>query len=254
MRFLKIICQLSIIFLLIGCSANENKTRIFLAGDSTMSEKLDEKRPETGWGEKLEQYFNGEIEVVNLAKNGRSTRTFISEGRWQALIDSLSAGDYVFIQFGHNDQSKHKTDRYTPPEDYSNNLKRFVEDARAKRAIPVLLTSVMRRRFDEQGEFYDVHGVYPDLVREIAKEMNVYLIDHHRSSEKLFIKLGEEGTKKLFLHLKPGENLNYPEGRNDNTHFNDYGAGVIAKLVADEIAGSEIPLKKYINKGEENDL
>ncbi len=251
MNLFKIFLRLSIVFLLVQCTPNNSKTKVFLAGDSTMSIKLDTKRPETGWGEKLGLFFNKDVEIVNLAKNGRSTRTFIEEGRWERLIDSLKADDYVFIQFGHNDQSKQKVDRYTPPEDYKRNLVRFVNDVRAKHGIPVLLTSVMRRRFDENGEFYDVHGVYPGLVREVADELDVYLIDHHKSSEKLFRKLGEEGTIKLFLHVKPGETKNYPDGKTDNTHFNDYGAKVVANLVAKELKASKIPLGKKIKTGEE---
>jgi len=106
-------------------SAQSKPITIFLAGDSTMAKKLPEKRPETGWGEMLARFFEeGKVVIDNRAQNGRSTRTFIAEGRWQALIDALQSGDYVFIQFGHNDESKEKVDRYTPPNDFRNNLGR----------------------------------------------------------------------------------------------------------------------------------
>src|SRR5438067_7727130 len=106
---------------------------IYLAGDSTMAKKLPEKRPETGWGEMLGGFFqDGSVVIDNRAQNGRSTRTFISEGRWQAIVDALQSGDYVFIQFGHNDESKEKVDRYTPPADYRTNLIRFVTEVRSK--------------------------------------------------------------------------------------------------------------------------
>src|ERR1041384_3953922 len=149
---------------------------IYLAGDSTMAQKLPEKRPETGWGEALQQFFDErKVRIENHAQNGRSTRTFISENRWQAIVDKLKPGDYVFIQFGHNDESKEKTDRYTSPEDFRQNLLRFVADVRAKQATPVLLTPVMRRRFDSQGVFHDTHGEYPDIVRNVAAEQKVAL-------------------------------------------------------------------------------
>ena len=149
--------------------AQHTPITIFLAGDSTMATKQPEKRPETGWGEMLGQHFkNGTVRIENRAMNGRSTKTFISEGRWQEIIDDLKKGDFVFVQFGHNDESKDKGERYTPPEDYKKNLVRFVEEVRAKGGNPVLLTPVMRRRFDQDGKFYDTHGEYPGIVRVVA--------------------------------------------------------------------------------------
>src|SRR5207302_8667082 len=114
---------------------------IYLAGDSTMAQKLPEKRPETGWGEMLGRFFqDGTVIIDNRAQNGRSTRTFISEGRWQAIVGAIQPGDYVLIQFGHNDESKEKVDRYTPPVDFRNNLIKFVSDVRAREATPVIRT------------------------------------------------------------------------------------------------------------------
>jgi lysophospholipase L1-like esterase len=220
---------------------------IFLAGDSTCAMKQPDKRPETGWGETLGQYFKeGAVQIENRAMNGRSTKTFISEGRWQAILDDLKKGDYVFVQFGHNDQSKDKGERYTPPEDFKANLRRFVEEASAKGGVPVLLTSVMRRRFDKEGAFYDTHGGYPGFVRSVAAEMSVPLIDMHKLSEAVIVRYGVEGSKKLFLQLKPGENSNYPNGIEDNTHFSPLGADEMAKLVVEGIRGSKIGLRKYL--------
>ncbi|HEV2707298.1 MAG TPA: rhamnogalacturonan acetylesterase [Pyrinomonadaceae bacterium] len=220
---------------------------VFLAGDSTMAAKRPEKRPETGWGEFLQQHLDERrVRIDNHAQNGRSTRTFISENRWQAIIDKLKAGDYVFIQFGHNDASKEKVDRYTPPEDYRANLIRFVREVRAKRATPVLLTPVMRRRFDEKGVFYDAHGEYPDIVRRVAAEEKVALIDMHRKSEKLIVRYGVEESKKLFLQLAAGEHPNYPQGVNDNTHFSPRGAELMAALAVEGIRESKLGLAKFI--------
>lgn len=220
---------------------------VYLAGDSTLAEKRAEKRPETGWGEMFQQYFDDKkVRIENHAQNGRSTKTFIAENRWQTIVDKLRAGDYVFIQFGHNDQSKDKGERYTPPEDFKSNLARMVNDVLAKKANPVLLTPVVRRRFDSEGKFYDAHGEYPDLTRTSAKDLKVALIDMHRASEKLLIEYGAENSRKLFLQLKAGENPNYPNGIEDNTHFSPNGAAEMAKLAVAEIKKSKIGLRKYL--------
>ena len=233
-------------------AAQPKPLTVFLAGDSTMAKKLPEKRPETGWGEMLGQFFqDGKVIIDNRAQNGRSTRTFISEGRWQAIVDALRPGDYVFIQFGHNDESKEKTDRYTPPADYRNNLIRFVSEVRDKKATPVLLTPVMRRRFDKEGKLQDTHGEYPDIVRSVAAEYKVALIDMHRSSAAVLAKYGAEESRKLFLQLKPGENPNYPKGIEDNTHFNPLGAKVMARLAADGIRELRLKLVRLMRSQSE---
>ncbi len=229
--------------------AQKSPVTIFIAGDSTAAPKLPEKRPETGWGEMLQPYFNVEkVKIDNRAMNGRSTKTFISEGRWQAIIDDLKRGDYVFIQFGHNDESKEKVDRYTPPEDFKKNLEKFVTEVRAKKAFPVLLTPVMRRKFDKGGNFVDTHGEYPDLTRSVAQDLKVPLIDMHRASEKVLKDLGAEKSRTLFLQLKAGENANYPNGIEDNTHFNPTGAEIMAKAAVVELENQKIKLRKYLKK------
>jgi lysophospholipase L1-like esterase len=244
--------SLSVLFLLFlfsGIVFAKEPVTIYLAGDSTMAQKLPEKRPETGWGEELQKFFKeGTVIVDNRAKNGRSTRTFIEEKLWQSIVERLKKGDYVFIEFGHNDSSKEKTDRYTPPEDYRRNLVRFVNEAREKGAIPVLLTPVMRRRFDREGNFQDSHGVYPSIVREVAAEYKVALIDMHRKSEQVIKKYGVEESRKLFLQLKPGENSNYPKGVEDNTHFSPLGAEVMARLAVEGIREQKLGLARYLMK------
>ena len=238
---------LLLLFLTFAASAQNRPVTIFIAGDSTAATKLPEKRPETGWGEMLSAHFKeGKVRIENRAMNGRSTKTFISEGRWQSIVDELKKGDYVFIQFGHNDQSKDKGERYTPPDDYRRNLVRFVADVRTKGGFPVLLTPVMRRRFDKDGRFYDTHGEYPGIVRSVARELNVPMIDMHAASEIVIAKYGMEPSRKLFLQLKPGENPNYPKGIDDNTHFSPLGAEEMAKLVVMGIKSTKIGLRKYL--------
>jgi lysophospholipase L1-like esterase len=232
-----------------SATAQKQPVTIFLAGDSTMAAKQPEKRPETGWGEMLGQHFKvGSIRIENRAANGRSTKTFISEGKWQSIIDALRKGDYVFIQFGHNDSSKDKGERYTPPEDYRRNLVRFVGEVKARGGYPILLTPVMRRRFDKDGKFYDTHGEYPDIVRSVAREQHVSLIDMHRKSETVIIRYGVEGSRKLFLQLKSGENANYPNGVDDNTHFSPLGAEEMAEIAVEGLRESGSGLRKLLRK------
>jgi lysophospholipase L1-like esterase len=239
---------LAVLLLAPAASADEPIT-VFIAGDSTAAMKQENKRPETGWGEQLQKRFDeSKVRVDNHAQNGRSTRSFIAEGRWQALVDKVKAGDYVLIQFGHNDESKDKGDRYTPPDDFRANLTRFVAEVRAKKATPVLLTPVMRRRFDKDGKFYDTHGEYPDLTRRVAAEQRVALVDMHRMSEKVLVRYGPEESRKLFLQLKAGENPNYPQGVEDNTHFSPLGADIMSALALDGFREQKLGLVKFLKK------
>jgi lysophospholipase L1-like esterase len=213
---------------------------IYLAGDSTMAEKVPEKRPETGWGENLQAHFDAaKVRVENHAKNGRSTRTFLEEGRWAAITEKLQPSDYVFIQFGHNDASVEKVDRYAPPAVYRNNLIGFVAEVRNKQATPILFTPVARRRVDDKGELQDGHGEYPGIVREVAKTFSVPLIDMHRSSSAVLQRYGAEASQQLFLILPAGANPNYPNGINDNTHFSPLGAEEMAKAAVAELRDAD---------------
>lgn len=219
---------------------------IYMASDSTIAYKPKKELPERGWGMLLPEYFDNQVVIKNHASNGRSTRTFIEEGRWQAILDSLQKGDYVVIQFGHNDSSVSHPDRYTLPDQYKNNLSRFVKECRAKKAQPILCTPIMRRRFDKEGKFYDVHGVYPDLVRQVADSLGVPMIDMHHKSEKVIIEHGLEGSKKLFLHIQPGAYEALPDGLKDDTHFSEYGARIMAGLFAEGVKEMKLKLTKYL--------
>lgn len=234
----------------LAVAAPSRPVTVYLAGDSTMAAKRPEKRPETGWGEMLQASFDSsQVRIANHAQNGRSTRTFIAEGRWQAIVDSLRAGDHVFIQFGHNDQAKSKVERYTPPDAFRQNLTRFVADVRAKGATPVLLTPVMRRRFDSTGTFYDTHHEYPDLTRRVAAEQGVALIDMHRASERVLREQGVERSRRLFLQLAPGAHPNYPRGVDDNTHFSPEGAAVMARLAVEGIREAGLEIAAFLREG-----
>lgn len=248
MRLTLALVQALLFALLLSTSAFAQLT-VFLAGDSTLAIKTADRRPETGWGEILQQHFDpAKVKIENRAQNGRSTRTFIEQGHWQGIVSDLKKRDYVFVQFGHNDGAKDRPDRYTPPEDFKKNLLRFIAEVEAKKAKIVLLTPVMRRRFDKDGKFVDVHGEYPDIFRTVAREKKVPLIDMHRKSEALIVKYGVEGSKALFLQLKPGEHPNYPNGVDDNTHFRPKGAEEMAKLAIEGIRENKLPLRKYLKK------
>ncbi len=251
MKTLRLAIALAALLSLAPAALAKEPVTVFIAGDSTAAPKLETKRPETGWGEHLQKHFDErKVRVDNRAANGRSTRTFISENRWQAILDKLKPGDYVFIQFGHNDQAKEKVDRYTPPADFHANLVRFVRDVRSKKATPVLMTPVMRRRFTKEGAFYDVHGEYPDITRRVASEQKAALIDMHRASEKVLVKYGPEESRKLFLQLKAGENPNYPQGVDDNTHFSPSGADIMAALAVEGIRERRLGLAKFLKKAD----
>lgn len=220
---------------------------IYLAGDSTMSDKNSRAYPETGWGMPFALFFDTTVTVKNMAKNGRSTKTFITEGLWKQISTQLEADDYVFIQFGHNDESPAKAS-YTPEADYKNNLRLFIKETKAKNAIPILITPVSRRKFNTAGQIEETHQVYSALVRDVAQEQQVQLIDLDIESRALFQELGPENSKMLFNQLKAGENPNYPEGKIDNTHFNELGARKIAEIVLREIRKQKLSLADRIYK------
>lgn len=228
--------------------ANEKPVKVWLIGDSTIAQKQSNKYPETGWGMPFANYFTADVQVKNKAKNGRSTRTFLQENLWQPIVDSLQEGDYVFIQFGHNDESQKHPDRYTSPEDYRINLLRFINETKAKNATPILITPVSRRYFDKEGKIKQTHLPYSDVVRKLAKEQQVSMIDLDEMSRNLYQQFGDEDSKLLFLDFPAGLHPNYPDGVKDGTHFNEYGARRIAELVLQEINKQQIGLAKYIVK------
>src|SRR5688572_25070066 len=151
-------------------STNAAPITVFMIGDSTMADKPDpDRNPERGWGQLLPSFLDGEVTVVNRAVNGRSSRSFIDEGRWDAVLTALRPGDHVFIQFGHNDEKREDPARFADATTtYRRNLERFVSETRAKGAEPILLTPIVRRKFNASGALEDTHSAYPTVVREVA--------------------------------------------------------------------------------------
>jgi pectinesterase len=222
------------------------KIKIWLIGDSTMANKEIKAYPENGWGMPFANLFDPTVVVDNRAKNGRSTKSFLAEGLWKPVMDSMQPGDYVFIQFGHNDEGKEKTGRYTTPEEFKTNLLRYVTDARSRGAIPILITPVARRSFDPTGEPKETHPVYADAVREVAAIHQVPLIDLDERSQVLLHEYGPDHSRELYNYLEPGENPNYPEGHADDTHFNELGARKTAELVLVAIKDLGLGLASHI--------
>jgi len=241
----KLSVSIALSFLMAFTSPVKKKITIWLIGDSTMSIKETKAYPETGWGMPFAFFWDSTVTVDNRAMNGRSTRTFIEEKRWDPVVNNMQEGDYVFIQFGHNDEVPSKKS-YVPENDFKLNLIKYITDTRNKKANPVLITPVARRKFDSAGHIQETHGVYAQIVRDVAKENNVPLIDLSEKSKLLYQQLGPDISKYLFDYLVPGEHPNYPEGKQDDTHFNELGARKIAELVLSEIRSLKLDLADRI--------
>ncbi|WP_367221539.1 rhamnogalacturonan acetylesterase, partial [Marinilabilia sp.] len=233
---------LFILFLVFAGCTNRPVYNVYLAGDSTMADKKPDAYPETGWGQVFPEFFDStKVDFENHARNGRSSKSFIYEGRWDSLMGRVSPGSYVFIQFGHNDESPSKGERYSPLPEFKNNLRKYVTDVRAKGAFPILMTSVVRRKFNEKGDLVPTHGEYPNATIEVANELNVPLIDHRALSAKVVSQKGDSLSRELYNWVEPGH-PNYPDGEQDDTHFSTEGARIMARLVAEEMKKMQLPL------------
>jgi lysophospholipase L1-like esterase len=220
--------------------------RVFMIGDSTMANKpLD--LPERGWGMALGQFFVDPAMIQNHAVNGRSTKSFIDEGRWQKVLTELKPGDFVIIQFAHNDEKREDPKRYADPSgSFRDNLRRFITESRAKGANPILATPVCRRKFNAAGKLVDTHGAYPDAVRAVAKTERVPLLDLERATAKWLETAGDEPSKKFFMWIEPGTHPKIPDGRKDDTHFVESGAKAVASLAVAQIREQNLPLAKWL--------
>lgn len=226
-----------------------NQKRIFLAADSTVAYNDISTYPQTGWGQVIHLYLQKDIAIHNHAMNGRSSMSFIKEGRLKVIEDQLQEGDFLVIQFGHNDQKEDPergTDPYTT---YQTYLTKYIEVARAHKAVPILITSLYRRHFDETGSLKEnVHGEYPAAIQQLGEKLNVPIIDLCGKSESLLKELGDKESKTLFMNLKPGVSKKYPDGIEDNTHLQYAGAVCMAGLVAEglkELGAGYAELVKY---------
>lgn len=237
------------LMMLSSLSFAQQKPTLFLIGDSTMADKKDpDQNPEHGWGQMLPNLMTG-IEIQNHAVNGRSSKSFRTEGRWEPVLKQMKKGDFVIIQFGHNDQKDQDSSRFSnPATQYRANLERYVNEAREKGAIPILMTSIVRRKFNEKGVLIDTHGNYPLVVRMVANDLKVPFVDLQLLTEQMVIGYGPEKSKELYLHYKKGENAYYPDGKNDDTHLSKSGAGLTAEMALEKLSELQIGLEKFIKK------
>ncbi len=260
---LKLTLCLYLMFTMISCVQNEPRVnKVWLIGDSTVADYslednyMDNRFPITGWGQVFQQFLSKDSIVLikaltdadslivdDRAKGGRSTRTFFQEGRWRSVYKELHGGDIVLIQFGHNDGAETKPERYVNIEGYKEFLRLFIHQTKEKKGLPILVTPVARNYPWEDNHLQNVHGDYPEAMKEVAKEMGVMLIDLNQMSMNSFSEKGKEYvSKKYFMNLPANTYKAYPDGKNDNTHFQPEGATEVARLV---FKG----MKELINKG-----
>ena len=273
----KLTILLGLLLIFSAFTSEKQVITIFTIGDSTMANKpLEGGNPERGWGQMLSRYFSEEIVIDNHAVNGRSSKSFIDEGRWDKVLAKLKKGDYVFIQFGHNDEKRDEKRHTDPGTTFDANLKRFVEEARAKGAIPVLFNSIVRRNFGKadadavakavvqddiregidpnapQAEvntgarLIDTHGAYLDSPHNVARELEVPFVDLNRVTHDLVEQMGPEASKQLFVWVAPNTVPALPKGREDNTHLNVRGAATVAWLAVQEVIKVVPALKPYV--------
>lgn len=258
-----LVCILVALLALTAFTESEKQITVFMIGDSTMANKsITGGKPERGWGHVLGGFFTEDIIVDNHAVNGRSSKSFIDEGRWDKVLSRIKPGDYVVIQFGHNDE-KPKADRHTDPgTTFDANLERFVNESRERGATPILMNAIVRRNFlapcDQPGHIvasdnqvegdtlYDTHGAYLDSPRNVAKKLNVPFVDANKITHELVQGLGREESKKLYMWVEPNTVPAVPKGSVDNTHLNIYGARVVAGLLVDAMAEVVPALAPYV--------
>lgn len=228
----------------------DDQITLFFAGDSTVVDQDDE--PWASWGQMIPYFFKPGIAIANHAESGLTLGSFLGSRRLEKVLSVLKSGDYVFIEFGHNDQ-KEKGPDDGPYKSYTNRMKLFVTEIRAKGGIPVIITSTSRRAFDEDGNVVPTLGEYPDAARKVAKEMNVPLIDLNAMTKIFYKSLGVEGSTKAFVHYPANSYPNQPKPLADNTHFNPYGAYEIAQMVLQGIKNKNLGIQQYIKNFEHYD-
>ena len=216
---------------------------IYMMGDSTMKFNNYYSYPQCGWGQGLELFVKEDIRIYNYAENGRSTKSFIDEGRFNKILERIKPGDYVICSFGHNDEKEYDPLRYTKPfDEYQKNLLYFASEVNKKKAHIVFATSITRHMF-ENGKCVNSHGDYPKAMLELCKAHNFTCVDLNKITMELYTALGEEETKKF--HMIFGKNIynNYPDGKDDHSHLVLNGAVTIAHLFVREISKTNDPIK-----------
>jgi lysophospholipase L1-like esterase len=219
------------------------ETTVYLAGDSTVVDQ--DVEPWAAWGQMLPRFFRPGVVVANHAESGETIRSFESERRFAKVMSLIQPGDYLFMQFGHNDQKLNAV----PIDDYKKLLAEYVAQTRAKGATPVLVTSMNRRTFDADGKITNSLAGYPDAVREVAAAQHVALIDLNAMSKTLFEAMGPEASLKAFMHYPASAFPNQAQAISDDTHFNTYGAYELARCIVHGIRQAKLPLRKLLARG-----
>ncbi|MGQ7853128.1 rhamnogalacturonan acetylesterase [Pedobacter sp. WC2501] len=247
------LASLGVAIMLMSSSIKPKPVKVYLIGDSTVADySLDDaymqkRYPMTGWGQVFQQFLKKDnlkklnkliksdsALVIDKAKGGRSTRTFFEEGWWKDVMSTLEKDDLVLIQFGHNDEAKGRPDRYVAIPQYKDFLRIYVKEARTKGALPVLVTPVAMDFPWKDGKLGNAHGEYPQAMKDVAKELNVPIIDLTSLSAAFFMTKGSDFvTKNYFMNLDSGKYEAYPKGLKDHTHFQPDGAKEVARLVYD---------------------
>lgn len=220
--------------------------RIFLIGGSTMA-NFPEGHPKPGWGQQLPKFFKKPGVIQNHARSGRSSKSFIDQGLWDKVIEEMRAGDFLIVHFGTNDSKASDPARFVEPRgQFRTNLERFIQETRAKGAIPILATSLARRAWDDHGRLVDDGSEYVVVTREIAAAHDVPLLEMRLRSLELERSLGVEGSIRLHAYIEPGTNSFYPKGLKDNTHYSEYGATRIAALAVEEFRRLKLPFSQEL--------
>lgn len=224
-------------------------TTIYIASDSTAQTYNSSAYPMTGWGQKLGGWMDANTTIANHAIGGRSSRSFIEQGRLQAILEVIKSGDYLYVQFGHNDADSSKPERYTSPADYKMYLRdHYMKGATDRGAIPVLLTPVNRLDYNTStGQFNESFATYADKVHELVSETGVSLIDLGARSRAYLNSIGpDRAREEVFMHLAAGEYPNYPNGLADSTHFQENGANQMARLVSEGTKALNKPVSAHV--------
>ncbi|MBU2180843.1 MAG: rhamnogalacturonan acetylesterase [Gammaproteobacteria bacterium] len=230
-----------------GTTTSMPAPRLHLVGDSTMADKVNLAYPERGWGQLLPEFMQQQLSIINHAANGRSTLRFLNEGRWQLLLTELKAGDYVLIQFGHNDQKKDDPSRYAAADTtFPTLLSRFIAEIRAKEAIPMLATPICRRSFNAQGQLENNLNEYAEATRNVASREKVTLFDLNAQSCADLSRFGLAASQAYFIQVPAGLYQQFPDGKIDNTHLNTQGASWIAQLFVRDLKKQQHPLAALV--------
>ena len=237
-------------FLLSFILPEEKKVRVFIAGDSTAQTNKPESGPTRGWGQYLSEFLTEDVKVSNQAIGGRSTSSFIREGRWEKLMAEISAGDWVLIQFGHNDTSTNP-ERHTSPEDYKKNLMDFCADVKAKGATPVILTSIVFRTFNEEGKLICKRPhfeEYVQLARDAAAASDSYLVDMNIATQNFVEPLGDVQSKEYYCWVDAGTYPGLTEDKRDDTHLQEKGARAFAEIAAQGLKSVITDFQAYVKE------